>query len=133
VLAENPRAVIGVLGLAYKENTHSTRNSPSLALIAELKPWRLRVHDPVVPASAVVHPNATGCASALETARGADALVIMTPWPAFRDLQADQLARSMTGRDVIDPYHVLDGKAVTAAGLDYFTLGAPPLRGRRQS
>jgi UDPglucose 6-dehydrogenase len=128
VLAENPKAVIGVLGLAYKENTHSTKNSPSLALIAQLKPWRLRVHDPVVPASAVAHPDATGCASALETAQGADALVIMTPWPAFRDLKADQLARSMAGRAVIDPYHVLDGKAVVAAGLDYFTLGVPPAR-----
>jgi len=128
VLAANPKAVIGVLGLAYKENTHSTKNSPSLALIAQLKPWRLRVHDPVVPASAAAHPDATGCASALEAAQGANALVIMTPWPAFRDLKADQLARSMAGRAVIDPYHVLDGKAVAAAGLDYFTLGVPPLR-----
>jgi UDPglucose 6-dehydrogenase len=128
VLAANPKAVIGVLGLAYKEHTHSTRNSPSLALIAQLEPWRLRVYDPVVPASVVAHPDATGCASALETAQGADALVIMTPWPAFRDLEADQLARSMAGRAVIDPYHVLNGEAVAAAGLDYFTLGVPPLR-----
>lgn len=128
VLAANPKAVIGVLGLAYKENTHSTKNSPSLALIANLKPWRVRIFDPVVPASAATHPDATGCASPLEAAQGVDALVIMTPWAAFRDLKADQLARAMAGHAVIDPYRVLDGKAVTAAGLDYFTLGAPPLR-----
>jgi UDPglucose 6-dehydrogenase len=131
VLAANPKAVIGVLGLAYKENTHSTKNSPSLALIAQLKPWRLRVHDPVVPASAAGHPDVTACASALEVAQGVDALAIMTPWPAFRDLKADQLARVMAGRAVIDPYRVLDGKAVAAAGLDYFTLGVPPLRSPR--
>lgn len=128
VLASNPRAVIGVLGLAYKENTHSTKNSPSLALIAQLKPWRLRVHDPVVPASSVAHPEATGCATALEAAQGVDALVIMTPWPAFRDLKADHLAHVMGGRAVIDPYRLLDGKAIVEAGLDYFTLGVPPLR-----
>ena len=128
VLVENSKAVIGVLGLAYKENTHSTKNSPSLALIAQLKPWRLRVHDPVVPASAAAHPDVTGCVSALEVAKGSDALVVMTPWPVFRDLKADQLARAMAGRTVIDPYHVLDGKAVAAAGLDYFTLGVPPIR-----
>jgi UDPglucose 6-dehydrogenase len=128
VLATNPKAVIGVLGLAYKENTHSTKNSPSLALIAQLKPWRLLVHDPVVAASAVAHPEATNCATALEAAQGVDALAIMTPWPAFRDLKTDQLARAMTGRTIIDPYRVLDGKVVVAAGLDYFTLGAPPLR-----
>jgi UDPglucose 6-dehydrogenase len=58
-----------------------------------------------------------------------DALAIMTPWPAFRNLKTDQLVRAMTGHTLIDPYRVLDGKAVMAAGLDYFTLGAPPLRG----
>ncbi len=128
VLAMNPQAVIGVLGLAYKENTHSTKNSSSLALIAQLKPWRLRVHDPAVQASAAGHPEATGCTTALEAAQGVDVLVIMTPWPAFRDLKADQLARVMTGRTIIDPYRVLDGKAVAAAGLNYFTLGVPPFR-----
>jgi UDPglucose 6-dehydrogenase len=127
VLATNPKAVIGVLGLAYKENTHSTKNSPSLALIAQLKPWRLRVHDPVVPASAAVHPEVTGCVTALEAAQGVNALAIMTPWPAFRDLKTDQLARVMTGHTLIDPYRVLDGKTFVASGLDYFTLGAPPL------
>lgn len=127
VLAENPQAVIGVLGLAYKENTHSTKNSPALALIAHLKPWRVRVFDPVVPASAAGHPDVTACASALEVAQGVDALVIMTPWPVFRDLKADQLARAMVGRAVIDPYRVLDGRTVAEAGLDYFTLGAPPV------
>jgi len=128
VLATNPKAVVGVLGLAYKENTHSTKNSPSLALIAQLKPWRLRVHDPVVPASAVAHPEVIGCTTVLEVAQGVDAVVIMTPWTAFRDLETDQLASAMTGRTLIDPYRVLDGKGVVAAGLDYFTLGAPPLR-----
>jgi len=130
VLAANPKAVIGVLGLAYKENTHSIKNSPSLALIAQLKPWRIRVYDPVVPASSAVHPDVTGCASALEAAQGVDVLVVMTPWPVFRDLKADQLARAMAGRTVIDPFRILDGKAAAAAGLDYFTLGVPPLRSK---
>ena len=133
VLAANSKAVIGVLGLAYKENTRSIKNSPSLALIAHLKPWRLRVYDPVLPAPAAAHPDMTGCATALDTAQGVDALVIMTPWPVFRELKADQLARSMAGRTVIDPYRVLDGKAVAAAGLDYFTLGVPPLHSSHNS
>lgn len=133
VLAANPKAVLGVLGLAYKENTHSTKNSPALALIAQLKPWRVRVFDPVVPASAAEHPDVTACASPLDVARGADVLAIMTPWPAFGDLKADQLARAMAGRTVLDPFRVLDGKAVAAAGLDYFTLGAPPVRASHHS
>ena len=120
--------VIAVLGLAYKENTHSTKNSPALALIRHLKPWRLRVHDPVVPAQAADHPRVTGCATALEAASQADALVIMTPWPAFRELKPAELARAMRGRVIIDPYRVLEAAAANAAGFDYFTLGVPALR-----
>ncbi len=129
VLAAHRKAVIGILGLAYKENTHSTKNSASLALTSHLKPWRLRVYDPVVPASSVTHPEVIGCTSALEVAQGVDALVIMTPWPVFRGLHPHQLAKTMAGRTVIDPYRLLDGNAVTAQGLQYFTLGVPPLRG----
>lgn len=128
VIAAIPKPVIGVLGLAYKENTHSTKNSVSLDLIGELKPWRLQVHDPVVPASAAVHPDVKACASPLEAAQRADALAIMTPWPVYRELRTSELARMMAGRTVIDPYRMLDGAAAAAAGLHYFTLGAPPLR-----
>lgn len=128
VLAKNPKAVIGVLGLAYKEHTHSTKNSQAVALLAELKPWRVRVFDPVVSVSSAFHPESVACTSAMEVAQGVAALVIMTPWPAFRDLKPDRLAGTMAGRVLIDPYRVVDGRAAAAAGLDYFTLGAPPLR-----
>jgi len=130
LLAARSDAVVAVLGLAYKENTHSTKNSPALALIAHLGPWPVRVYDPVVPAAVVKHPNTTTGASALDAARGADALAIMTPWPEFRDLKPADLAAVMRGRIVLDPYRALDGRAVAATGLDYCTLGAPVLRAR---
>ena len=123
VLSKSPRATIGVLGLAYKENTHSVKNSPSLALIRYLAPWPLRVYDPVVPPSAVPHPNVTGAKSAIEAAREADAVAIMTPWPEFRALLCGDLATAMRGRTVLDPYRVLDPAAARGAGLDYHTLG----------
>ena len=126
VLARKPDAAIGVLGLAYKENTHSTKNSPSLALIEALAPWRVKVFDPVVPASAAAGGHVAGAASAYEAARDADALAIMTPWPEFRALDPARLARVMAGRVLLDPFRVLDEAAAKAAGLDYLTLGAPP-------
>jgi UDPglucose 6-dehydrogenase len=131
VLAGRPEGIVGVLGLAYKEHTHSTKNSPSLALIAHLEPWRLNVHDPVVPASALTHPTVTGCRSAIEAVHGTDAVAIMTAWPEYRELKPADLAAAMRGRTVVDPYRVLDGRAVAAAGLDYFTLGASPRRADR--
>jgi UDPglucose 6-dehydrogenase len=130
VLANTADAVIGILGLAYKENTHSTKNSPSLALISTLAQWRLKVYDPVVPASAANHPRTEGAASALAAAEGVDALAIMTPWPEFRDLKTANLARVMAGRTILDPYRVIDGRAAAAAGFDYFTLGLPAYRAR---
>jgi UDPglucose 6-dehydrogenase len=123
LLSREPEARIGVLGLAYKENTHSVKNSPSLALIRCLAPWTLQLFDPVVPASLAPHPNARGAVSALEAAEGADALAIMTPWPQFRDLACEDLARVMRGRLVLDPYRVLDAGKARAAGLDYRTVG----------
>ena len=130
VLSRKGDPLIGILGLAYKENTHSTKNSPSLALISALTPCRLKLYDPVVPASAATHPRAEGASGALAAVKGADALAVMTPWPAFRDLKPADIARAMAGRTVLDPYRVLDAHAVAAVGLDYFTLGAPPQRAK---
>ena len=85
LLATAPRARIGVLGLAYKENTHSVKNSAALELITQLAAWPVRAFDPAVPASAAQHPNLTAATNALDTARDVDALAIMTPWPEFRE------------------------------------------------
>jgi len=126
LLSAGAACTLAVLGLAYKENTHSTKNSPALALLGHLHPWAVRLHDPVVPVTAAAHPRATACASALEAAAGADALAIMTPWPEYRGLAPEDLARVMKGRLVIDPYGLLDSRAAVAAGLSHYTLGRPP-------
>jgi UDPglucose 6-dehydrogenase len=124
-LTADPGATIAVLGLAYKENTHSTKNSPSLVLLEHLRGRTVKVHDPVVPAS--VAPWTKGAADPLSAAAGADVLVIATPWPQYRDLRPADLARVMKGKTLLDPYRVLDGQACVAAGLTYHTLGMPPL------
>jgi UDPglucose 6-dehydrogenase len=123
--ALDPAATIAVLGLAYKENTHSTKNSPSLALLEHLRGRTVKVHDPVVPATVV--PWAKGEAEPLAAVNGADIVVIATPWPQYRELRPADLARVMKGRVVLDPYRVLDSDACVAAGLTYHTLGMPPL------
>jgi len=128
VLKTNPRARIGVLGLAYKENTRSTKNSPALALLERLRGNDLRVHDPVVPAEIV--PFATGCSDPLACAEGAEALVLATPWAQYRELRIADIARVMPGRVLIDPFRLLSGEAAVAAGFEYHALGMPPLVSR---
>jgi UDPglucose 6-dehydrogenase len=109
--------------LAYKENTHSIRNSPALATIARLPKARLRLHDPVASSSVVSHAHAQGFETPLDAARGADALLILTPWPHYREIAPEKIAKALAGKIVVDPYAVLNAQAVEAAGLIHYTLG----------
>ena len=123
LLGTTDHARLGILGLAYKEDTDSVKNSPALALIRHLAHWPIQVFDPLVPASVADHPDVTAAGSAVAALAGVDALVIMTPWPEFRMLAADDIAAAMRGRLVLDPYRVLDPTKARAARLDYRTLG----------
>lgn len=123
VLPRMPDPAIAVLGLAYKENTHSTKNSPSFAFLRHLGRFAVRAYDPVVPVAAAPHPKAQGADSALAACAGADVLAVMTPWPAFRQLDPAAIAGAMRGRVLLDPYAVLDAQACAKAGLMRYTLG----------
>jgi len=128
VLRENPNGVIAVWGLAYKENTRSVKNSPSLATIRQMPNVSLRLYDPVVPASVANHPRAVAAKDAMDAAMGADALMILTPWPQFKETDPTRLRDAMRGRVIVDPYAVLNHSRSLAAGLEVHTLGRPPLR-----
>jgi UDPglucose 6-dehydrogenase len=123
VLAANPKARVAVLGLAYKEDTHSTKNSPSLLLLSHLTGADVCVHDPVV--KPIIVPFAKAAGTPLECAQDADVLVIATPWKDYRTLTVEALAGAMKGRVIIDPYRIIDGDKAARAGFAYHTLGAP--------
>jgi len=118
VLEKDPAALIAVWGLAYKENTHSVKNSPSLATLAQLGEAKLRLHDPAVR----IDRHET-FEKPLEAAQGADALMILTPWPQYRAIAPAEIRRALRGRIVLDPYAVLDRALAAKAGLEVHTLG----------
>ena len=124
VFADNADPLIAILGLAYKENTHSIKNSPSLALLARLGGRRVRVYDPVVASR--VAEGVEGALSVDAAISGADVVVVMTPWDEFKGLNPGDLAVTMAGRTVIDPYRVFDPVAAAAANLHHITLGVSP-------
>jgi UDPglucose 6-dehydrogenase len=126
VLNHKPNAVLAVWGLAYKENTDSVKNSPSLATIERLSPGSFRIHDPAVSASVVTRARAERIADPLEAARGADALLILTPWPQYRTIAAADIAGALAGSVLIDPYGVVNADAARRAGLKHYTLGRSP-------
>jgi UDPglucose 6-dehydrogenase len=125
ILSRIAEPIIGILGVTYKENTQSIKNSPAVALIQALKGSRLRVFDPAMRASRGWHSNMIVTDDAMAPCDGADALLIMTPWPQFRALHPTEIARRLRGRVVIDPFSVLDRAAAAAAGLEHVVLGAP--------
>jgi len=129
---ENP--LIAVWGLAYKQDTTSTKNSPSLALINALQPFSIRAYDPQVSlASDRVGPNFVQTDSALAACDGADALAVMTPWREFSGVDINGLRELMKGRVIVDPYGILPGRQAVEAGFSYFNLGSPALRSSLRS
>jgi UDPglucose 6-dehydrogenase len=129
LLAKQPDATVAVWGLAYKENTHSTKNSPALATLSALPGGRFVVHDPVVRAAEVSVPNLSQVPEPLDALAGAEALMILTPWPQYRAIAPREIAAKLGGRLVLDPYRVLDRHAAIAEHLDYRSLGVPEAPG----
>ena len=113
--------VIALWGLAYKENTGVTKNSPALALTSALEGATIRAFDPEVDAHAVA--GLVACGDALDACAGADALAVMTPWPQFAGVDLHEVRRRMRGRLIVDPVGRLDGPAAAALGFDYWRLG----------
>jgi UDPglucose 6-dehydrogenase len=116
-------AVLAVWGFAYKPDTHSTKNSPSLELMRALCGHRIHAHDPVAQIDAAEFPHVTIFSSPLAAAEGADALLVMTPWRSYASLPVKELRTRLRGRVIIDPYGVLDETQCRGLGFEYFRLG----------
>ncbi len=123
---------IAVLGLAFKPNTDDVREAPALEVARHLlgAGAMVRATDPAaMPHVAPLFPDVHLVEDAYAAATGADAVVLMTEWDAYRSLDLDRLANAMRGRLVVDGRNVLDPAAVVAAGLVYEGIGrgvAPP-------
>jgi UDPglucose 6-dehydrogenase len=123
---------IALLGLAFKANTDDMREASSLVLSARLQAAgaRVRAYDPVAEHEArkLIRGIVFG-SSASEVVQGADAVVLVTEWPEFAELDFGELAAEMRGRLVVDGRNFLDPEAVVAAGLDYEGVGRAAARG----
>jgi UDPglucose 6-dehydrogenase len=120
-------AVVAVWGLAYKENTHSTKNSASLTFIGKIPQARKQAYDPAVIVPLDTFPLFVQRDSAVAACEGADALVIPTPWPEFRQVDLRAVRASMPGRIIIDPFGMVKGPQAVELGFDHYRLGARPL------
>ena len=121
LLSKKEAPNISILGLAYKKDTHSVKNAPSLQLIMKLSNCVVNVYDPLVNLEMKYFPFVSPKLRPDEAYEGADALVIMTPWDEFSDIEIGDVRQKMRGRIIIDPYEVFKNKDLK--GFSYFTLG----------
>jgi UDPglucose 6-dehydrogenase len=118
------RPVVAVWGLAYKADTHSTKNSASLELLRALPGYRIQAHDPAAQIDRAEFSHVSVLDSPLTAVEGADALVVMTPWSSYASISPRELQNRLRGRVIIDPYAVLDEAACRGLGFEYHRLGA---------
>jgi UDPglucose 6-dehydrogenase len=118
---------IGLLGLAFKPNTDDLRESPAVEIAQKLvdRGVRVRAHDPI--AVERFHREHAGmpvqtCENVCETAEGCDALVLVTEWSEYRDLDWEAIAKKMRTPVILDGRHFLDRDKLARAGMRYLAI-----------
>ena len=118
---------IALLGIAFKPNTDDVREATSLVLAGRLQSEgaHVRVYDPVAAERARdLLGGARVSDSALDALDGADAAVLVTEWPEFRELDwAGDVKARMAGTLIVDGRNFLDADLLKAAGFKYEGIG----------
>ncbi len=119
---------LAVLGLTFKPNTDDMRDAPSLDIVPALieAGARIRAYDPEGLGEAKkLLDGVAWCEGAYEAMEGADALIIITEWNAFRALDLARVKALMKAPVMIDLRNIYDPQEMAAAGFDYTSIGRP--------
>src|SRR5215213_2500784 len=117
---------IALLGLAFKPNTDDMREASSLVLSSRLQAAgaHVRAYDPVAEEEArKLIRGVSFKSTALEAVEGADAVVLVTEWPEFLELDLGEIAAAMNGTLLVDGRNLFDPSTVREAGLVYEGIG----------
>lgn len=120
--------MIGILGLAFKPGTDDLREAPALDIIQLLlkRGAHVRVHDPLalLPARQVLCDlDVEFCEDPYAMADGADALVLVTEWPQYKELDLTRLAAKMHSLVLVDGRNLFDSEEAKRAGWTYLGVG----------
>ncbi|MBI1334547.1 MAG: nucleotide sugar dehydrogenase [Armatimonadetes bacterium] len=118
---------IGLLGLAFKPNTDDIRDAKSLIIIEEIakRGGTVRAYDPVATDNVrELYPNVAYCESAYDVSEGADAVVVVTEWNEFKNLDFDRLGSHTKGKVLYDGRRIYNRRQVEGAGWTYHTIGS---------
>jgi len=119
---------IALLGLTFKPNTDDMREAPSLAIVSTLQEAGalIRAHDPegMEQARAVLN-KVDYCPDAYSCADGADALVIVTEWDAFRALDLERIKGLLREPLIVDLRNIYRPEEMRRRGFRYVSVGRP--------
>ena len=121
-------ATVGLLGLSFKPNTNDLREAPALSIAQELMDQgaTVRAYDPAALEEASrVLGGIIPCQNTYETAKGADALVLVTEWNEFRNLDFTKLKSLMHRPVLVDLRNVYESSRVTQFGFRHVSVGRP--------
>jgi len=118
---------LGVLGLAFKGGTDDIRESPALFLVQSLlqEGCVVTAYDPAAMerTQEIMSSNIKFASSAYEAASGADALLILTEWEEFANLDLDRISQELKYPIVIDGRNLYDPEVMAAHGFTYYSVG----------
>ena len=117
---------IGILGLSFKPDTDDIRFAPSLKIIKKLQKEGavIKAYDPrAVDRTKEVIPNITYCPDPLEVAKDSEALLLITEWEEFRELDFRKIKALMKRPLIIDGRNMLNKKRVLEMGFEYVGIG----------
>ena len=123
----DPRGrTIAMLGLSFKPNTDDMRDAPSLDIISDLKKEgaAIRVFDPVAMDNARKEVSGvTFCTDAYDACSGADALVIITEWNQFRNLDMERIKDLLKAPVFLDLRNIYSPEKMRQLGFSYHSVG----------
>jgi len=118
---------LGVLGLAFKGGTDDIRESPAILIVQALlqEGCKITAYDPAAMerAQEVMNSGIKFASSAYEAAHGADALLILTEWEEFANLDLRRLNQELKYPIVIDGRNLYDPEVMAANGFTYYSVG----------
>ena len=131
---------VAVLGLSFKPDTDDIRESPAIPILEGLTQGgaTVRAYDPKAMDAFKADfreamPDLVYCDNAYDTADGADALVLVTEWNAFRALSLSRLRESLKQPLIIDLRNLYDPKKMADAGFRYISVGRPEAGGKGEA
>jgi UDPglucose 6-dehydrogenase len=122
---------VGVLGLAFKPNTDDVRFAPAIEVVRRLiaEGAKVRASDPfaIERARLILNHGVEFVEEPYQTARGADALLLLTEWKEYRELDWKRIYGEMSRPLILDARNMLMPAKMKGLGFEYHSFGRPDL------